>query len=59
MPISNAPFAGVVVIPVPPFPTARVPATVTAPDVAVLGVNPVVPNDIVVTPPPPPLALIV
>jgi hypothetical protein len=41
-----------VVTPVPPFATASVPARVTAPVVAVLGVSPVVPalND--VTPPP-------
>ena len=40
-----------VVTPVPPFVTANVPAKETAPVVAVLGVNPVVPalND--VTPP--------
>jgi len=38
------------VTPVPPLATASVPATVTAPDVAVLGVRPVDPNEIVVTP---------
>ena len=37
--------------PVPPKPAARVPATETAPDVAVAGVRPVDPNDIVETPP--------
>ena len=37
------------VIPVPPLPTAKVPATVTAPDVAVEGVNPVDPKEIVWT----------
>jgi hypothetical protein len=41
-----------VVTPVPPFATARVPATVTAPIVAVAGVNPVVPNEIEFTPTP-------
>ena len=35
--------------PVPPFTATRVPATVMAPDVAVLGVNPVVPKFNVVT----------
>jgi hypothetical protein len=35
--------------PVPPLAGANVPATVTAPDVAVEGVKPVVPNVIVVT----------
>jgi len=39
-----------VVTPVPPFATARVPATVTAPDVAVEGVRPVVPKLMVDTP---------
>ena len=39
-----------VVTPVPPLATASVPATVTAPAVAVLGVRPVDPNEIVVTP---------
>ena len=43
-----------VVTPVPPLATARVPATVTAPVVAVDGVSPVDPNVIDVTPPPPP-----
>ena len=37
------------VIPVPPLATAKVPATVTAPAVAELGVRPVVPKEIVVT----------
>jgi hypothetical protein len=41
-----------VVTPVPPLATAKVPATVTTPPVAVLGVNPVDPKLIVVTPPP-------
>lgn len=36
-------------MPVPPYPDANVPATVTAPVVALLGVNPVDPNEIVVT----------
>jgi hypothetical protein len=40
-----------VVTPVPPLVTASVPATVTTPPVAVFGVRPVVPNEIVVTPP--------
>jgi hypothetical protein len=40
-----------VVTPVPPFATASVPATETAPDVAVDGVKPVEPKLIVVTPP--------
>jgi hypothetical protein len=35
--------------PVPPLVVARVPARVTAPDVALLGVNPVVPALNVVT----------
>jgi hypothetical protein len=39
-----------VVTPVPPLATAKVPATVTAPDVAVLGVKPVEPKDIDSTP---------
>ena len=39
-----------VVTPVPPFATANVPATVTAPVVAVDGVRPVVPKVIDVTP---------
>ena len=42
-----------VVTPVPPLATASVPATVTIPLVAVLGVKPVEPKEIVVTPPPP------
>lgn len=37
------------VTPVPPLATASVPATVTAPEVAVDGVKPVVPKDIVLT----------
>jgi hypothetical protein len=36
--------------PVPPLAVANVPATVTAPAVAVFGVSPVDPNEIVVTP---------
>ena len=36
--------------PVPPLAVANVPATVTAPPVALAGVSPVVPNEIVVTP---------
>ena len=39
-----------VVTPVPPFATAKVPATVTAPEVAVEGVNPVEPKLMVDTP---------
>ena len=38
------------VAPVPPLATAKVPATVTAPAVAVEGVSPVVPNEMVETP---------
>ena len=38
-----------VVTPVPPLATASVPATVTTPLVAVLGVRPVVPKDMVLT----------
>ena len=38
-----------VVTPVPPLATANVPAKVTAPEVAVDGVNPVVPAENVVT----------
>ena len=38
-----------VVRPVPPFPTTNVPATVTAPEVAVDGVRPVEPNVMLVT----------
>jgi hypothetical protein len=41
--------AVIVVSPVPPFPTTKVPATVTAPEVAVDGVRPVVPNVMEVT----------
>ena len=51
--------AAAVVCPVPPLAIASVPATVTAPEVAVFGVKPVEPKDMVVTPPPPPEALIV
>ena len=40
-----------VATPVPPFPTTKVPLKVIAPDVAVLGVNPVVPPLNVLTPP--------
>lgn len=43
--------ADAVVCPVPPLASASVPATVTAPAVAELGVKPVEPNEIVVTPP--------
>ena len=39
------------VTPVPPLATANVPDNVTAPVVAVLGVNPVVPAENEVTPP--------
>ena len=39
-----------VAVPVPPLATASVPAKVTAPDVAVLGVSPVVPPEKVDTP---------
>ncbi len=42
-----------VVTPVPPLATANVPANVTAPVVAVFGVNPVDPAENDVTPPPP------
>ena len=38
-----------VVVPVPPLATAKVPASVTTPDVAVDGVKPVVPPENVVT----------
>ena len=41
---------GAVVAPVPPLATAKVPATVTAPLVAVDGVNPVLPKLMVETP---------
>ncbi len=44
-----------VVTPVPPFATASVPATVTAPVVAVAGVSPVMPKVIELTPEPAPL----
>ena len=43
-------IAALFATPVPPFAGANVPATVTAPDVAVLGVKPVEPKSIVVTP---------
>jgi len=46
---TTAPVPVDVVTPVPPLATARVPATVTAPCVAVLGVRPVVPKLIEVT----------
>jgi hypothetical protein len=46
-----APVPVDVVTPVPPFATASVPATETAPDVAIDGVKPVEPKLIVVTPP--------
>ena len=45
------------VVLVPPFATAKVPPNVTAPLVAVLGVNPVVPALKVVTAVPPPATL--
>ena len=41
-----------VVAPVPPFATAKVPATVTIPVLAVAGVKPVVPKEIELTPEP-------
>ena len=44
--------AAAVVAPVPPLARAKVPAKVTAPVVAVEGVNPVDPPEIEVTPPP-------
>ena len=44
---------------VPPFAATKVPATVTPPAVAAAGVNPVVPNPIVVTPPPPPPPVVI
>ena len=43
-------IAALFATPVPPLAGASVPATVTAPDVAVAGVKPVVPNVIVETP---------
>jgi len=49
-PIKVAIALGAVVEFVPPFATANVPATVTAPEVAVEGVKPVVPKESVVTP---------
>jgi hypothetical protein len=39
-------LAALFATPVPPFAALNVPATVTAPEVAVLGVKPVVPNEI-------------
>ena len=45
------PVPVLVVTPVPPLETANVPDNVTAPVVAVLGVNPVVPAENEVTPP--------
>ena len=42
-------FSALLATPVPPFAGLNVPATVTAPPVAVLGVKPVVPNEIVAT----------
>jgi hypothetical protein len=51
LPMSSAPFDGVEVKPVPPFATAKVPASVIAPVVAVFGVRPVVPALNEVTPP--------
>jgi hypothetical protein len=48
-PYSSCPEESVV-SPVPPFPTFSVPARVTAPVVAVLGVRPVEPAEKVVTP---------
>jgi hypothetical protein len=44
-------FSALFATPVPPLAGLNVPATVTAPDVAVLGVSPVVPNEIVPTVP--------
>jgi hypothetical protein len=49
LPISNCPFV-YVVCPVPPLDTPRVPPSVTAPVVAVFGVNPVVPAEKLKTP---------
>jgi hypothetical protein len=51
VPNTTAPVPVEVVTPVPPLATARVPANVTAPDVAPAGVSPVVPPAKVVTPP--------
>jgi hypothetical protein len=48
------PVPVLVVTPVPPFATARVPARVIVPDVLVLGVSPVVPAEKEVTPEPEP-----
>ena len=42
-------FSALLDTPVPPLAGLNVPATVTAPPVAVLGVKPVVPNEIVAT----------
>ena len=52
---TTLPVPVLVTTPVPPLATAKVPAKVIAPDVAVLGVNPVVPALNVVTPPAAPL----
>ena len=48
LPTKICPFVGIVDVPVPPFATLSMPANVTAPVVAVFGVNPVVPalNDV-------------
>ena len=46
---SNTPLDVSVVAPVPPLATFNVPASVTAPVVAVLGVRPVVPAEKLVT----------
>jgi hypothetical protein len=46
--VSTLPEAPGAVRPVPPLPTAKVPATATAPPVAVLGVSPVDPKLMVV-----------
>ena len=56
MPIKSWPFDGVELVPVPPFPVFRVPESVTAPVVALLGLKPVDPALNEVTPPPPPAA---
>ena len=65
LPMSSAPLAGVLVRPVPPLATARVPASVRVPLVVIgepLKVRPVVPPEaatLVTVPVPPPLAAIV
>ena len=46
------PVPVLVMTPVPPFATAKVPATVTIPVLAVAGVRPVVPKEIELTPEP-------